>query len=309
VRPRAWTLLLLFVGALAMAGTTLAQGQIDAEEFLARLRRARELTDLRGAQPSPDRIAEVRAALGLPVEISVRGWTVELPADSVLESLSGRSADDFDRARARLQLLEGAVEDAVAREAPAPGQVARALEEAYRGVGQVRPDPFEAILQWIVEAVGALLHRLSTLVGGAGGALAWLLLLIGLAGVGVLLLRRALLVPDRVLADGTARARAAGPTDWARKAEDAVRAGDLREAVRALYLALLASLAGRGLLADAPALTAGETRSAVWRSRPALAPAVVRATESYERVVYGGDEPDERDLEDLRQAAALARRT
>lgn len=306
MRPRAWPVVAV---ALVTAGAALAQPRIGADEWLDRLRLAAERAELRGAPPSSGRMAEVRAALGLPVEVLIGEWTVVLPADPVLERLSGGSAADFDLARSRLALLERSVQDSLARDVPAPQRVAAALEDAYRGVIQTRPEPFEAILRSIAEVIGSLVYRLGALVGGAGGALAWLLLIgITLGGL-VVLLRRAGLVSDRMLPARSSRAAAYANVDWATKADDAARSGDLREAVRAFYLALVASLADRGLLANAPALTAGEVRSAVRRTRPPLADMVVPATESYERVVYGGDEPDRGDLEALRQAAVLARKT
>ena len=137
--------------------------------------------------------------------------------------------------------------------------------------------------------------------------LAWVALIL-IGAIVVVYLFRARLVPDRVSSAGRADRGGSGPVDWAARAEEALRAGDLHEAVRTMYLALLATLAGRGIVADAPALTAGEARFAVQRRRPALFPAIARATDAYERVIYGGAVPDERDVEHLRDAAAEARR-
>ena len=215
----------------------------------------------------------------------------------------------FERAADRLAALGDALEEAVTRARPDPADVARALDGAYRGIAQPRPDLAGLVLQWVGEAIGWILQRISRALGAASTPVAWLVVLLAVVAVAVLVWRRGRLVPDRVLSSDAGTRRGTGPVDWSRLADEAIRAGDLREAVRALYLALLASLAGRGLLADAPTLTAGEARSAVSRARPALFPAVARATESYERVMYGGAPPDQGDLDHLRQAAALARRS
>jgi hypothetical protein len=77
--------------------------------------------------------------------------------------------------------------------------------------------------------------------------------------------------------------------------------------VRAFYVALLVALAARGVVADAPALTAGEARVAVRRVRPELFPTIAQATDTYERVVYGGDTPDAGDIQHLRDATTRVR--
>jgi hypothetical protein len=226
-----------------------------------------------------------------------------------LAGLRGTSPAHFKRAADRLAALATSLEEAVARAMPDTHDLARALDDAYRGIAQPRPDLPGLVLQWVGEALGWILQRISRALGAAGTPLAWLVVLLTAVAVAALTWRRGRLVPDRVLSSGAGARRGTGPVDWSGLADEAIRAGDLHEAVRALYLALLASLAGRGLLADAPTLTAGEARSAVSQARPALFPAVSRATKSYERVVYGGAPPDQGDLDHLRQAAALARRS
>ncbi len=201
--------------------------------------------------------------------------------------------------------LERSFADAVSAQPVDSARVAAALDEAYRGVVPPRPDLLSEILRVIGEVIEAILQRFGDVLANAGNALAWIVL-IAIAAIAVLLLFRARLVPDRV-SPAARSLRASESVDWAARAEEALRAGDLHEAVRALYLALLVVLAGRGIVAEAPALTAGEARFAVQRRRPALFPAIARATESYERVVYGGAAPDERDVEHLRDAAAQAR--
>ena len=95
--------------------------------------------------------------------------------------------------------------------------------------------------------------------------------------------------------------------DWIARAEDAFRTGDLHGAVHAFYRGLLSSLSGRGLLIDAPGLTAGECRSTVREVRPDLFQAVADATGTFEQVAYGGAAPGPDEVETLRRAVALAR--
>ena len=273
----------------------------------ARLDRALALADESAADPSTDRMEQIRDTVGLPAEVVVGEWTVLVPRDPILEALSGRSAGDFERAANRLRASQRAVADAQARAVPGREAVAEALDRAYRGVLQSSPSLVDRILRSAAELIAAVVYRLATAVGSVS-ILAWGVLLALVVAV-LFLLRRARLVPDRLrpLPDG--RRASAERVDWARRADDALRAGDLREAVRARYLSLVATLAGRGLLADAPALTAGEARAAVRRARPTIYPDIARATETYERVVYGGASPDEHAVQELREAEARARTT
>jgi hypothetical protein len=163
------------------------------------------------------------------------------------------------------------------------------------------------VLQFIDDVIQAILQRLSNVLATAGSALVWIPLG-AIVGLGAWFLLRSQIVPDRVSREGAEGRRARSSVDWAARADEALRAGDLHEAVRASYLALLAALAGRGIVANAPALTAGEARFAVRRVRPGLFPKVTQATDSYERVIYGGAIPDRRDVEQLREATAEARK-
>jgi Domain of unknown function (DUF4129) len=292
--------------SLALAGVAVAQTPIGPDEFADRLRRALELARIEGHAPSPERMGDLRDALGLPVEVAVGDWVVEISPDPILADLEGDHATDFELASERLATLEASLTDALARDPPGSDRVAAALSEAYRGVVPPQPDVAQLVLQWIGEVLEAILARIGNVIVDAGNALAWIVLA-AIVVLAVLYLLRARLLPDRVSSAGRVGRAAIGPVDWAARADEALRAGDLREAVRALYLAMLATLAGRGIVADAPALTAGEARFAVQRRQPALLPAIARGIDSYERVVYGGATPDQGDVEHLREAAARAR--
>ena len=292
----------------ALASPAIAQGPITPEAYRDRLQRAADLARLDGEAPTPQRMAELRAALGLPVEIGVDGWSVEIKPDPVLEELSGDDTLDFQTAGERVAALERSLTEVLSRDRPSADRVAEALRNAYRGVVQPRPDVVQIMLDAVRDVVQGIVQRIGSLVGGAGTALAWIAL-IAIVVVAV----AAFVVPSRLVSDRRSKASpgsraAAGTVDWTARADEALRAGDLHEAVRALYLALLAVLAGRGIIADVPALTAGEARFAVRRARPALFPAIARATESYERVVYGGAPAADSDVRVLREATAQARR-
>jgi hypothetical protein len=309
VRRRRWLRapIAALIGMLALAAPCAAQTQLSPQEFLDRLDRATGLAHLEGAAPSAQRMADLREALGLPVEIVIDDWSGEIPRDPILEGLSGEGADDFVRAGERLAVIGRSLNDALSREPRPSATIAEALAGAYRGVVPPRPDPFPMVLQFFDDVFQAIVQRLGNLLASAGSALAWIGLVVIAVFAGWFLLRSQL-VPDRVSKAGAGGRRTTSSVDWAARAEEALRAGDLHESVRASYLALLTVLAGKGMVANAPALTAGEARLAVRRARPALFPAIARATESYERVIYGGATPDRRDVEQLREAAAEARR-
>ncbi len=309
MRRRGWLRapLAALVGILALASPGLAQTQLSQQEFLDRLERATEIARLDGAVPSPQRMADLRAALGLPVEIVIGHWSAEIERDPLLERLSGENADDFERADLRLAAIGSALDDAISREARSSADIANALAGAYSGVVPPRPDPLLIVLQYFEDVIQGILQRLGNVLPNAGSALAWVVL-VGIVVFAAWFAFRSRLVPDRASREGTQRGRTTSSVDWAARAEEALRAGDLHEAVRASYLALLAVLAGKGIVANAPALTAGEARFAVQRLRPALFPTIARATDSYERVIYGGAQPDRRDVEQLREATAEARK-
>ena len=293
------------LAALSIHGAVLAQTRVSPDEFATRVERAAELADLGAGEPSTARMEQVREALGLPVEVEIDGWVVVVPVDPILEALSGDSAADFEQAGNRLRASQQAFEAARARDVPGQERIEEALDRAYAGVVQIEPSVLDRVLRTVGDVVGAVLSRLVGLVGPSS-ALVWAGLL-ALVVAAVFLLRRARLVPDRTRRISAGSRGAESAVDWSRRAEEALSAGDLREAVRAFYMALVASLAGGGLLADAPALTAGEARAAVRRARPTMYPAVAEATDSYERVVYGGADPDDTDIKRLREAHARAR--
>jgi hypothetical protein len=77
------------------------------------------------------------------------------------------------------------------------------------------------------------------------------------------------------------------PADWRAEAEAHEKAGEWRQALRCRYRALVADLAGRGILEEVPGRTAGEYRIELGQTLPAAAPAFRGATELFEGAWYG----------------------
>jgi HAMP domain-containing protein len=277
---------------------------VSPEELLGRLEAAAELADEGAADPSPDRMRQLEEAIGLPTVVRIEGVDVPVPPDPVVASLSGARAEDFRRAADRIGALRDSLERATSAAPVDADDVESALTDAYRGVLQVDPGIIERIRRAIGELIQGLLARLFSF-QGAGTIVAWAVL-VGLGILAVWLIRRLRLVPEtsmEVAGGGTGAPR----VDWIARAEDAVRAGDLHLAVHAFYRGLLGALSGRGLLIDAPGLTAGECRSTVRAVRPELFDAVADATGAFEQIAYGGAVPEPGDVDTLRRAVALAR--
>lgn len=252
----------------------------------------------------------VRRAAGLPARVTLGRGAVVVPADPVLARLEGVAASDFRTAAVRLKALEARAREAAAAAEGNPERLAGALARAYRGIDSGDPSWWErlqlAAARVVAEVVRLLLGLLSD--SGAGRVAGWVAP--AAIGAGLLLLAwrvaaRLGVVPERRLAGAPGEAEKA--VDWRALAEEALARGDLREAVRATYRALLSDLAERGIVTDAPSLTAGECRAAVARARPALHPAVTDATAAFERVAYGRREPRPEDLEAVRRAESAAR--
>lgn len=302
VRPLPFLLAIGLV--LGVPAGVRAQSSIPAEEFLDRLESAASLAEEGIAVPSPARMDELRDALDLPAVVRLDEWDATIPADPMLASLTGDDAEDFRRAADRVEALLASLERATATDPVDLGRVEAAIASAYRGSLQVDPGLIERIRRAAAELIQNLLSRLFSF-RGAGSLVAWAVLA-GLCVLAVWLVRRLRLVPE-ASADEVGNASRASRIDWIARAEDAFRSGDLHGAVHAFYRGLLSALSGRGLVIDAPGLTAGECRSTVHAVRPDLFRAVADATGAFEQVAYGGATPGPDDVETLRKAVALAR--
>ncbi len=97
------------------------------------------------------------------------------------------------------------------------------------------------------------------------------------------------------------------PADWLAEAAACEAAGDYRGALRARYRALVAELAGRGLVDEIPGRTSGEYRVEVAASLPSAAAEFAGATDLFERAVYGHADAGPAEAGRIRELADLVR--
>ena len=124
---------------------------------------------------------------------------------------------------------------------------------------------------------------------GAGGSAVGTAVVVGLALVAILVVVRytRTLRPDprRDLAVGGQIGRSSA--DWLTDAAAAEERGQLREAVRCRYRALLAALSAAGLVEEVAGRTSGEYLAALTADVPAAAAAFADATRRFEDAWYG----------------------
>jgi hypothetical protein len=274
---------------------------ITSADFLERLQQAHQLAEAGVLDPSHGAMDAVRAGLGLPVQLLLPGGTVRIDADPFLDRLQGDVPEDFARAAQHLDAFSASVRSAASAAATDRGAVASALDRAYAGIAA--PGWLQRVGRNLREALARLLQAIVEPLfryQGFGSLVAWSVVL-GVGVIIVLVLRRlgVNLVPER---SGSSADLTFADTDWHGLAEQAIRRGDLREAIRALFHALVATLASRGVIAADPGVTAGDCRSAVARAMPTLYPSVAEATRAFERVAYGGAPAGQGDVDALRTA-------
>jgi hypothetical protein len=286
----------------------LGQTQTDLAGYLARLNAAIAVLREPGADPA-QAISDARTALGLPLLVEqAHGSTVLVTEDALI----GSSADGEDAAAvtALIDRLEAAVEEASRageQQAPDRAQVDEALAAAYGGE-PAGPSWWQRVVGRIGQALGWLLeHTLGALARSPAGSVVGWLVVLAFGVAAVVLLRRVApgVVPDARTADG---AGDVAFVDWRQVADEALARGDLNGAVHALYHVLVATLAYRGVVREAPSLTAGECRGAVRAERPELAQPIDRATAAFERVAYGNEDAGTDDVDALRVAEQAVRR-
>lgn len=280
---------------------------VSAPDFLERIERARILAETGEREPRPAIMDSVRDALGLPATLEMSDATLELRSDVLLEALRGDDATDFSIAIQHLDVIASEVGGAAREPALDPQQLDRSLKHAYAGLRQL--NPLQKFGAWVKTHLSQVLDVALTqfrTFNGIGSVVAWIVVA-GVATLVVLVLRRLGLglVPEQAARTGASSVMA---PDWERIADDALRRNDLREATRALYHVLVATLAAQRVLTGTPSTTAGECRTAVARSMPGLYPAVSKATDAFERVVYGGAHPALSDIEAIRVANREATR-
>ena len=182
-----------------------------------------------------------------------------------------------------------------------PGQATRTVHAVlarpeYRHAG---PSILERIERDVLDALARVL---SGVVGAGVGA--WLALAAIVALVAIVAWRLSSGVtrdPSGGVSVSTGRLRPAA--DWRAEAEAHERAGEWRQAVRARYRALVADLAGRGLLHEIPGRTAGEYRAELTDALPAASPQFAGATELFEGAWYGHRPTDATDATHMRDLA------
>jgi hypothetical protein len=182
-----------------------------------------------------------------------------------------------------------------------PGQVTRAVHDVLARPEYQHPGPSllarlqQDVLDWVARV-------LSGVVGAGVGA--WIVLAVILGLVVLVVWRLASGVsrdPGQGVFVATGRLRPAA--DWRAEAEAHERAGEWRQAVRCRYRALVADLAGRGILHEIPGRTAGEYRTELGDSLPAASPQFAGATELFEGAWYGHRPTDEADASHFRDLA------
>jgi hypothetical protein len=182
-----------------------------------------------------------------------------------------------------------------------PGQVSRTVHDVLARPEYRHPGPSflgriqRDVLDWVARV-------LSGVVGAGLGA--WIALAVILALVALVVWRLAgggTRDAGQGVAMSVGRLRPAA--DWRAEAEAHERAGEWRQAVRCRYRALVADLAGRGLLHEIPGRTAGEYRAELGDALPGASPPFAGATELFEGAWYGHRPTDAADAAHFRDLA------
>nr|WP_232328405.1 DUF4129 domain-containing protein [Kibdelosporangium sp. MJ126-NF4]CEL21377.1 putative integral membrane protein [Kibdelosporangium sp. MJ126-NF4]CTQ96056.1 putative integral membrane protein [Kibdelosporangium sp. MJ126-NF4] len=153
---------------------------------------------------------------------------------------------------------------------------------------QAEPSVFSKILNWVLDRIGDLLDGISSVLPGG---------LIGLAILLVVLI--ALIVIVRLRVGGLARTaasqsvfagRAMTAADHRAAALAAEARGDLTEAVRERFRAIVRGLEERGVLDERSGRTVDEVANAAGARLPDHADALLGAARLFDDVCYGGRE-------------------
>jgi hypothetical protein len=160
----------------------------------------------------------------------------------------------------------------------------------------------DALSRWLtrlLSGLGAIPDERIVLATAGGLGLAMLVLVLAILGRGLReRLRREVVLPE------LATERGADPAQHLREADDAIRAGRPRDAIRALYLFAIATLAARELVRYDPSLTDRELLARA-RAVPHVE-ALTELVDLHERVSYGLREARVPDAERARTLALRA---
>ncbi len=180
---------------------------------------------------------------------------------------------------------------------------AREAIDAILARPEFAPEPrswAERARDWVLDQLGELLQAM--LDAGAGGVVGWSVVAV-LALVAVLL---ALRFSRGLRADPTVSlSTGSGPrrpaVDWRADAAAHEAAGEWRAGLRCRWRALVADLAGRGLVEEVPGRTAGEYRRQVADALPTASADFDAATALFEAAWYGEHPADADQAEHLRR--------
>lgn len=174
----------------------------------------------------------------------------------------------------------------------APESSAERVHEAIERIlaqpefGPASRSPVDRGREVVAERIGAVLDALFA--GDAGSAVGWAVVALLVAVTVALAVRFSRGVrADPLLAMSPPGGARRPATDWRADADAHEAAGRWRAALRCRWRALVADLAGRGLVVEAPGRTAGEYRRQVEEAAPAAAADFDAATALFEDAWYG----------------------
>jgi hypothetical protein len=192
-------------------------------------------------------------------------------------------------------------------------EIRKAAEEILRRP-EFQPPP-RSLYQQALDKLGELLGKaIDALVSGTSGSiLAWGVLLAIVAAITYLVVRG--------VQSGRRRRQAAGGgpfvdvesdigrpfAEWDAEAVRLEREGRWRDGLRCRYRALIAALAGAGVVDEIPGRTAGEYRTLVRGTRPQVGEPFAGATDLFERAWYGDEPTGPGEAERFRGLADLVR--
>jgi hypothetical protein len=172
--------------------------------------------------------------------------------------------------------------------AHAPETVRRAVHEVLSRAEFRRPgpSPLTRARNWVFGQIDRLLSGLNG--GGVGSVLGWTIVALLVGAVAYFVWRFARgLTGDPELAASLPPPPRRTAADWLAEASAQEARGEWRLALRSRYRALVADLAGRGLIEDVPGRTAGEYRAEVRTNLPAGAAEFGGASDLFELAWYG----------------------
>jgi hypothetical protein len=283
----------LTLGLFVVAAT---QAQADSTPTSAYRQAVQQAYDLiRNAKPTETEPGAQAAAVLRSVTASTQ--------PEILGDLLARPPD-YDDAKARLQALMSALDQAATTADPAVAQqrLHEVMSQSRYDALHRPPTPIERFVQWVKDRIADLLRAL---LGGSGGTLVPHLVLYILGGAVLLVLALIIFQSTRGRFMQTAGANMpAGPrppADYFAEADRLAARGDRVGAIRALCAGVAAALAGERTWEGSP-LTVRE----IFQHAPdhaSLQPLLI----PFEAAVYGGRDVDKATYERAAQVAAAYR--